>query len=176
MHIDFLTIGNVATAELDAELRRFVYSAIRKELSRLLSRSYTGAKERIFVICFPRNCRKAERTRLYSIPRNSPEWTREVNSIVDYLYRDDSAFTSALLKRFVVNFFATGVRFGQHRSIGRAVPETRLLTCATVISGPSGAADSHSARGEVPLLPLFGIGIFDAFRRSTLSYRLAEHG
>jgi hypothetical protein len=160
VHIDFLTIGNVSNGELDFELRKFVYSAIRKEIARLYPAHIPSSGVDIRDL-FSEDLHKAELTRLYSIPRESPEWTREANSIVDELYRDDSVFTSALLKRFVVSSLRPVFVLDNTDQLGEAFQE-RVFLLAQKLSQDHQALLIVALREE-KFFAAFRRGIFDAF-------------
>ena len=63
VHIDFLPIGNVEESKIDSEVRRFVYQAIRKELTRAYASNIPHSGSEIRQL-FSEELERAERTRL----------------------------------------------------------------------------------------------------------------
>jgi hypothetical protein len=160
VHIDFLPIGNIEESRIDSEIRLFVYQAIRRELVRTYPSNIptSGADIRNL---FSEELERAERTRLYSIPRDSPEWTKEVNEIVDQLYNDDLIFVTALLKRFVVNGLRPVFVLDNTDQLGERFQE-RVFLLAQKLSQEHQALSIVALREE-KFFAAFRRGIFDAF-------------
>jgi hypothetical protein len=72
LHIDFLTIGNVDPQQPDSAIHHFVYKSMREALSRSHPAKIPHSGEEIRAL-FAIELHAAERTKLYNIPRDSPE-------------------------------------------------------------------------------------------------------
>ena len=160
VHIDFLPIGNVEESKIDSEVRRFVYQAIRKELTRAYASNIPHSGSEIRQL-FSEELERAERTRLYSIPRDSPEWTKEANAIIDSLYNNDAVFVDALLKRFIVNGLRPVFVLDNTDQLGEQFQE-RVFLLAQKLSQEHQALSIVALREE-KFFAAFRRGIFDAF-------------
>ncbi len=159
-HVDFLPFGNIDQNVVDSEVRSFVYRQIRNELVRLYSSNIPSSGSEIRQL-FSSELERAERTKLYSIPPDSPEWTKEVNAIVEALYSDDAAFVDALLRKFVTGGLRPVFVLDNTDQLGEQFQE-RVFLLAQKLSQEHKALSIVALREE-KFFAAFRRGIFDAF-------------
>jgi len=160
LHIDFLPIGNVDSRTLDPELRSFVFARVREELSRSYPDKTPQTGQQIREL-FSEELQKAERTKLYNVPRESPDWTKEANAIVDALFNSDSALVTAILKRIVASGLRPVFVLDNTDQLGEQFQE-RVFLLAQKLSQDHKALAIVALREE-KFFAAFRRGIFDAF-------------
>lgn len=160
LHIDFLAIGNVATSTHQAELSAYVYQRVRGQLTHRYGDrlSADGAKLRAL---FSDELSEAERTKLYGLDKQSAEWNRSVNAIVDECYNDDAMFVTAAFRKLASSGLRICLILDNTDQLGEAFQEAMFLF-AQKLSADHNALCVVTLREE-KYFAAFRRGIFDAF-------------
>ena len=97
LHIDFLTFGNIDSTVVEQELRTYVYRQIRSSLEARFQDLLSSSGDQIRAL-FEDEIEQANKTSLYGLSHDSPEWLAGVNKVVADCFRNDELYSYAALR------------------------------------------------------------------------------
>ena len=160
IHIDFLPIGNVPQADVDAELRKYVYLSIRAQVQARFGAEIASTGELVRMM-FKEEIEEAKLTRLYGLEENSAEWTRNVNALVDELFHSDVQWVTGALRMLKRSGRRIAIVLDNTDQLGESFQESVFLL-SQKLSADFEALCVVTLREE-KFFAAFRRGIFDAF-------------
>lgn len=126
LHLDFLAIGNVPSAEIDTSIHDFAFRDIRRHLEHGYPQYCPRTGEEVREL-FAEEIQRAEMTTLYGLEKDTPEYRQTVGALVDALMRDDESFSRTLLGKLRGRGLRTVVVLDNTDQLGESFQERVFL-------------------------------------------------
>jgi|SRR5579859_1296569 len=160
LHIDFLPIGDVDPAQIDEELRKFVYGRIRTQLEEQFRAQLSASGEQLRTL-FGEEINQARLTRLFGLDEQSSEYRDAVNRIVEEYFTNDERFVFAALRSLRKNGRRIAVILDNTDQLGETFQE-KVFLLSQKLSSDYNALCVVTLREE-KFFAAYRRGIFDAF-------------
>ncbi len=160
LHIDFLSAGNIDRATLERDLRQFAFQRMRETLEteyRADCPQDGGALRELF----KSEIENARMTRLFGFDERSPDYHREVNAIVELLYKDHEQYVRSLFARHARRGRRIVIVFDNTDQLGEEFQAAVFLLSQGIARDCQALA--IVALREEKFFAAYRRGIFDAF-------------